>query len=130
MRTALHVDRDDTEGFSLVELLVVITIISVLAAIAIPVFINQRQKAYRAQMQSDLHSLITAELAYSADNNGSYTTDLTALGGQGYRASKSVAAHVKLAGTSYQACTSSSSTTTWLVYDSSTGAQAYGSDCA
>ena len=37
------------EGFTLIELLVVIIIIGIFAAIAIPVFLNQRQKGYDAR---------------------------------------------------------------------------------
>jgi prepilin-type N-terminal cleavage/methylation domain-containing protein len=45
------------EGFTLIELLVVIIIIGILAAIAIPIFLNQRQKGYEASMKSDLRTV-------------------------------------------------------------------------
>lgn len=62
--------RDD--GFTLIELLVVVIIIATLAAIAIPVFIAQRQKGYAAQTQSALKNAATAIEAYATENNGSY----------------------------------------------------------
>ena len=43
-------------GFTLIELLVVIIIIGILAAIAIPVFLNQRKKGYDAAMKSDVRN--------------------------------------------------------------------------
>jgi len=53
-------------------------IIGILAAIAIPKFANTKQKAYVAQMKSDLKNLATAEEAYFYDST-SYTTSLMAL---------------------------------------------------
>ena len=55
-------------GFTLIELLVVIIIIGILAAIAIPVFLNQRQKGYDAQAKSDARNLATLEETYMTDN--------------------------------------------------------------
>ena len=61
-------------GFTLIELLVVIIIIGILAAIAIPVFLNQRQKGYDAQAKADLRNLATAEETYLTDNPNGYLT--------------------------------------------------------
>ena len=63
MLNRLRARRDD-EGFTLIELLVVIIIIGILAAIAIPVFLNQRQKGWEAAVQSDLRNAATAQETY------------------------------------------------------------------
>ena len=59
-------------GFTLIELLIVVVIIGILAAIAIPKFANTKDKAYVAQMKSDLRNLATYEEQYAADNQGAY----------------------------------------------------------
>jgi type IV pilus assembly protein PilA len=59
-------------GFTLVELLVVMLIIGLLAAIAIPGFFNETQKANDVQAKVFVRTAQTAVEAYATDNNGSY----------------------------------------------------------
>jgi len=58
---------DKEEGFTLIELLVVMIIIGILAAIAIPVFLSQRQKGYDASVKSDLRTLANELESYNTD---------------------------------------------------------------
>ncbi len=59
-------------GFTLVELLVVMLILGLLAAIAIPSFFNQRDKAKDADAKSAARTAQTAIETYATDNGGSY----------------------------------------------------------
>ena len=60
------------EGFTLVELLVVMLILGLLAAIAIPSFFAQRDKARDADAKSAVRTAETAMETYATDNGGSY----------------------------------------------------------
>jgi type IV pilus assembly protein PilA len=71
---------ENERGFTLIELLVVILIIGILAAVAIPAFLNQRQKAYDAQAKSNVRTAQVAEETYATDNGGSYTSAVTGSG--------------------------------------------------
>jgi type IV pilus assembly protein PilA len=67
----------DEKGFTLIELLVVILIIGILAAIALPAFLNQRGKAQDAAAKSDARSAQTAMETYYTDYQ-TYATATTA----------------------------------------------------
>ena len=60
-------DRDD-EGFTLIELMVVVLIIAILLAIAIPTFLGARERANHRAAQSTLRNALAAEKVFFTDN--------------------------------------------------------------
>src|SRR3712207_5012539 len=69
MLARLRKTQEENEGgFTLIELLVVMIIIGILAAIAIPVFLNQRQKAQDSATKADVSSLGKEVSTYFVDN--------------------------------------------------------------
>jgi type IV pilus assembly protein PilA len=72
-----RLERDDEQGFTLIELMVVVLIIAILLAIAIPTFLGARNTANARAAQSSLRNALTAEQTYYTNNNqqfGSTTT--------------------------------------------------------
>jgi type IV pilus assembly protein PilA len=59
--------KEGQKGFTLIELMIVIAIIGILAAIAIPQFMQYRQRGYKASVLTDAKNAHTAVSAYIAD---------------------------------------------------------------
>ena len=96
-------------GFTLIELLVVIIIIGILAAIAIPVFLNQRKKAVDASMKSDVRTVANEEETYYTDQqnylaaSGSYAAGGVTIGTNTVKVSNgnTITVTLNTAGTAY-----------------------------
>ena len=79
MINKLRARIQDEKGFTLIELLVVILIIGILAAIALPAFLNQREKAQDSTAKSDARTAQTAMETYYTDNQTYVGADKTKL---------------------------------------------------
>ncbi|AGF78816.1 prepilin-type N-terminal cleavage/methylation domain-containing protein [Desulfocapsa sulfexigens DSM 10523] len=77
MLKKMKVNRNK-KGFSLVELLTVVAVIAILAAIAIPQYSAYRNKAFIAVLKSDAHTLANAQVAYFTDH-GTYSNTAAAV---------------------------------------------------
>ncbi len=90
--------KKNTQGFTLIELMIVIAIIGILAAIAIPQFSAYRKRGFNAAAESDLRNAMTAEEAYYADHQ-KYTNLTADLQNYGFQGSSNVTLTVNTANT-------------------------------
>ncbi|MBI5598185.1 MAG: prepilin-type N-terminal cleavage/methylation domain-containing protein [Deltaproteobacteria bacterium] len=82
--------RRNEEGFTLVELLIVVAIIAILAAIAIPQFTKYRKRAWVTEVHSDIKNAYTAAQAYLNDNPSGTVDSAAKLLVGGYSPSQNV----------------------------------------
>jgi len=123
--------RDDEEGFTLIELMVVVLIIAILIAIAIPTFLGARQRAQDRAAQSVLRDGATAEKTIYTDSQ-TYSTDTSTAGLKGVESSlkwgtaPTVAVANSSVGTTDMVCLSekSKSGTTFVIADIAAGPSA------
>ena len=75
----------EENGFTLIELIVVILILAILAGIAIPVFLRQKDKGWNAQVKSTVRNAATAQESFAIDNGGIYSDTVADLIDEGLR---------------------------------------------
>ncbi len=80
MLAQLQKRRDEEEGFTLIELMVVVLIIAILIAIAVPTFLGARERAQDRATQSNLRNSLTAAKTLYADDGDYSGATAAALG--------------------------------------------------
>ncbi len=123
MLTRIMKPREDGDkGFTLIELLVVVAIIGILAAIAIPVFLSQRNSARDASVKSDINGIAKVmETLYVETNAYPTTTILLDEGNPQVSPGNQITVTVTGGGTGYTIAGCNQDADVMYTYDSTAG---------